>query len=136
MAKNKEPAPRDAYVRKARLVSVLDGDTARFEIDLGMKVWVVVDCRLAGINTSEKTAKAAAARARAQAASDFTRARLMAAVEIVLKTDKPDPNDKFGRYLARVYYRAIGAATLACLNDDLVAANLADVYDGGKRVAE
>jgi endonuclease YncB( thermonuclease family) len=42
-----------AYRYAARLVRVIDGDTAVMDVDLGFDVWIRQSCRLAGINARE-----------------------------------------------------------------------------------
>lgn len=41
------------YHYKCELVRILDGDTVELDIDLGMRIWMRVICRLYGINTPE-----------------------------------------------------------------------------------
>lgn len=43
----------DTYVRGARVVRVVDGDTVLLDVDLGFYVHVRMSCRLAGINARE-----------------------------------------------------------------------------------
>lgn len=46
-------APADQFVRRAKLLRVIDGDTLRLEIDLGFGASIVHDVRLSGIDTPE-----------------------------------------------------------------------------------
>lgn len=46
-------APSDQFVRRAKLLRVIDGDTLRLEIDLGFGASIVHDVRLSGIDTPE-----------------------------------------------------------------------------------
>lgn len=43
----------DTYVRAARVVRVIDGDTALLDVDLGFYVHIRMSCRLAGMNARE-----------------------------------------------------------------------------------
>lgn len=43
----------DAYVRRAIVNRVLDGDTVILDVDLGFYIYVRMSCRLAGINARE-----------------------------------------------------------------------------------
>lgn len=54
-------APSDAFVRKARLLKVVDGDTLRLEIDLGFGTRLAHDIRLLGVDTPEPRGKESAA---------------------------------------------------------------------------
>lgn len=46
-------AVTDDYIRSARVIRVIDGDTVIVDVDLGFYVWVRMSCRLAGINARE-----------------------------------------------------------------------------------
>lgn len=44
---------QDEFVRKAKVLRVIDGDTLRVEIDQGFGCFIVADVRLVGVNTPE-----------------------------------------------------------------------------------
>lgn len=84
-----------AYQYKAKLVRVVDGDTIWLDVDLGFKVRIVMDFRLAGINAPEMSGVDAA---KGIAAKEFL-TMLLADKEIVVTSTK---TEKFGRWLGVV----------------------------------
>lgn len=51
--------PKDYFVRQAKLLRIVDGDTLRFEIDQGFGSKLTHDIRLKGLDTPEKRGKEA-----------------------------------------------------------------------------
>jgi micrococcal nuclease len=45
--------PSEDFVRNARIIKVVDGDTLRLEVDLGFTARITHDIRLSGLNTPE-----------------------------------------------------------------------------------
>jgi len=125
------------YEYVARVTNVVDGDTVDVIVDLGLKVLKEERLRLAGINTPEINVKDKAIRAAGLLAKDHVTTAVLGR-QVLLRTDKPYPDDKYGRWLARVFFQSglvAGEkldlkATLICLNDELVSQGLATVYDG------
>lgn len=108
---------------KAKLVRVVDGDTLVLNFDLGFKIHVEQHVRLLGINTPEligeqheagKLAKQAVVEALEHAVGD-----------LVVKTHKPAKKDKYGRYVAEVFY-VDTLGSIVNLNEWLVAQGLAE----------
>lgn len=88
---------RPAYQYAARVVSVYDGDSVTADIDLGFRITVRVKLRLLGIDAPEMgTPEGTAAR-------DFLRHLLAGRGPVVVRTYK-DPGDKYGRWLAELYF--------------------------------
>lgn len=116
------------YEYKAQFVRVIDGDTVTLEIDLGLHVRKVETVRLYGINTPELHAKDEAERALAVKARDYVENALGMATAIVARTLKPYETDKYGRFLADVYYQSLGETMLCPLNKELLDLGLAEVY--------
>lgn len=104
---------------KARVVSVYDGDSVTVDIDLGMYVSVRATLRLRGIDAPEMgTPEGLAAR-------DWLRLLLLNSTEqLVVQTSR---GDKYGRWLGELYLGDV------FVNDALVQAGHARVYDGGAR---
>ncbi|MBT4138370.1 MAG: hypothetical protein HOE48_10655, partial [Candidatus Latescibacteria bacterium] len=83
------------YSYRARVLSVIDGDTLWLDIDCGFGVWTKQKVRLRGIDTPElDTAEGGRSR-------DFVVQALMDAEFVGVTTTKPD---KYDRYLADVFY--------------------------------
>jgi endonuclease YncB( thermonuclease family) len=105
--------PTDAFVRRARLVEVLDGDTYRLDIDCGFDTWRRVDVRLRGIDCPERGTD------RGQLAKRHARALLMTASafgddsSIVVQTQRTKTGAdvrSFVRYVADVWVDGVPLA--------------------------
>ena len=84
---------------KVKLVSTVDGDTAKFEMN-GEQVTV----RFLGINTKETVDPQVGEEAWGKEASDFTKDKLQNANKIELEFDSSsDEKDKYDRYLAWIW---------------------------------
>jgi micrococcal nuclease len=123
------------YTYTAKVQRVVDGDTVDLVIDLGLNVHKAERARLVGVDTAELTSPDPALRALAHEARLFVEQRLVTDGPdgVVVRTEKPYPTDKYGRWLARVYYRPRGSAEWLCINEGLIQAALAKPYDGGAR---
>ncbi|MDP6037687.1 MAG: DUF1016 N-terminal domain-containing protein, partial [Candidatus Latescibacteria bacterium] len=83
------------YSYRARVLSVIDGDTLWLDIDCGFGVWTKQKVRLRGIDTPElPTAEGVRAR-------DFVVEALRGMSFVGVTTTKPD---KYDRYLADIFY--------------------------------
>ena len=82
------------YEYAARCLRVVDGDTAVFDIDVGLSVHVHESCRLYGINAPEMRG---ATREDGVAAMSYLQG-LLGAGPLVVRTIK-DRKCKYGRYL-------------------------------------
>jgi len=91
----------DQYIRRAKIVRLIDGDTCVLDCDMGMSITVRATVRLFKINTPEvrgpeKVAGHAATQHLADLLVEF---RHEGEWDIVVQTHK-DKRGKFGRYLA------------------------------------
>jgi len=77
------------YVRKVE--NVVDGDTIDVLIDLGFDILFSSRVRLAGIDTPESRTK------------DLKEKALKDAKSVVIKTEKMDSSEKYGRILGWIY---------------------------------
>ena len=94
---------RDQYIRRAKIVRLVDGDTVDVDIDLGMAITTRQRLRLYGINTPEvrgpeKVAGHAATQHLADLLVQF-RHEGDGEWDIIVKTYR-DKKGKYGRYLA------------------------------------
>jgi len=114
---------KELYTYRAAPVRVIDGDTIEVDIDLGFRVMIRQRLRLLGINTPELHDKNIELRKRATDARLFTIGWISKAMStqwpIIIKTAK---SDKYGRWLAEIYYGD------ECLNTLLIEKGLADPY--------
>jgi micrococcal nuclease len=92
---------RDDYIRRAKIVRLVDGDTVDVDIDLGMAITTRQRLRLFGINTPEvRGPEKVAGHAATQHLADLlVQFRHEGDWDIVVQTYK-DKKGKFGRLLA------------------------------------
>ena len=107
------------YHYKMTVIRVVDGDTVYGDVDLGFNIGnKKMEFRLAKINTPETKG---ATREAGLTSKKYTEDKIMGK-EVIIVTKK-DTKEKFGRYLAWVYY--LEGTDWVCLNNKLVDLNLA-----------
>ena len=89
------------YVREVK--NVVDGDTIDVVIDLGFNVLFEQRVRLAGIDTPESRTTNKAEKALGLEAKEYLKKHLKAAKNVVIRTEKMDSSEKYGRILGWVY---------------------------------
>jgi micrococcal nuclease len=89
------------YVREVK--SVVDGDTIDVVIDLGFNVLFEQRVRLAGIDTPESRTTDKAEKALGLEAKEYLKKHLKDAKSIVIRTEKMDSSEKYGRILGWLY---------------------------------
>jgi micrococcal nuclease len=105
------------YVRKVE--NVVDGDTIDVLIDLGFDILFASRVRLAGIDTPESRTKDLAEKALGLEAKEYLKKHLKDAKSVVIKTEKMDSSEKYGRILGWLY-----------INDDTESINDKMINDG------
>lgn len=108
------------YEYKATYIRNYDGDTVTFLVDLGFKVNMTLNVRLADINTPEIRNNDMTEKERAIKAKEFVHDALSEAKDIIIKSGKI--SGKYGRYITTVFYDGIN------LNEQLLQEGLADPY--------
>ncbi len=89
------------YVRKVE--NVVDGDTIDVLIDLGFDILFASRVRLAGIDTPESRTKDLAEKALGIEAKEYLKKHLKDAKSVIIRTEKMDSSEKYGRILGWVY---------------------------------
>jgi micrococcal nuclease len=89
--------------RVKKVTNVVDGDTIDVDIDLGFSVSFSQRLRLAGIDTPESRTTNKVEKALGLESKDYLKSKLKDAKEVVVKTEKPDSSEKYGRILGWVY---------------------------------
>jgi micrococcal nuclease len=89
------------YVKQ--VTKVVDGDTIDVVIDLGFDISFTTRVRLAGIDTPESRTKDLAEKALGLESKKYLADRLKDAKNIVIKTEKINSTEKFGRVLGWLY---------------------------------
>jgi micrococcal nuclease len=118
------------YVRKVE--NVVDGDTIDVLIDLGFDILFASRVRLAGIDTPESRTKDLAEKTLGLEAKDYLKKALKDAKSVVIKTEKMDSSEKYGRILGWVY---INGDTVS-LNDMMINDGYAWGYMGDTKVKD
>ena len=115
------------YRYGAKLLRVVDGDTADVMIDLGFDTWVKARLRFKGVDTWEKRTRDKAEKVKGLAASAFTKKYLE--MNDGKFTIQSYGKGKYGRVLAEIFID--GEET--SLNKLLIENGHAYVYEGGKK---
>ena len=89
--------------RVKKVTNVVDGDTIDVDIDLGFSVSFSQRLRLAGIDTPESRTTNKVEKALGLESKDYLKSKLKDAKEVIVKTEKPDSSEKYGRILGWVY---------------------------------
>ena len=117
------------YKYGAKLLRVVDGDTADVMIDLGFDTWVRARLRFKGVDTWEKRTRNLEEKAKGIAASKFTQEYMeMNDGKFVIQSYG---KGKYGRILAEIFIDVDGEET--SLNKLLIENGHAYVYEGGKK---
>jgi micrococcal nuclease len=89
------------YVKE--VTKVVDGDTIDVVIDLGFDISFTSRVRLAGIDTPESRTKDLAEKALGLESKKYLADRIKAAKNVVIRTEKINSSEKFGRILGWLY---------------------------------
>jgi micrococcal nuclease len=118
------------YVRKVE--NVVDGDTIDVLIDLGFDILFQSRVRLAGIDTPESRTKDLKEKTLGLESKEYLKKALKDAKSVVIKTEKMDSSEKYGRILGWVY---INGETVS-LNDMMINDGYAWGYLGDTKVKD
>jgi micrococcal nuclease len=118
------------YVRKVE--NVVDGDTIDVLIDLGFDILFQSRVRLAGIDTPESRTKDLAEKALGLESKEYLKKALKDAKSVVIKTEKMNSTEKFGRILGWIY---VNGDTVS-LNDMMINDGYAWGYLGDAKVKD
>jgi micrococcal nuclease len=89
------------YVKE--VTKVVDGDTIDVVIDLGFDISFTSRVRLAGIDTPESRTKDLAEKTLGLESKKYLADRIKAAKNVVIRTEKINSSEKFGRILGWLY---------------------------------
>jgi len=118
------------YVKK--VTKVVDGDTIDVEIDLGFDISFSSRVRLAGIDTPESRTANKEEKALGLEVKKVLSERIANAKSIVIRTEKMDSSEKYGRILGWLY---LDGEALS-VNEALVAGGYAWGYLGDTKVKD
>ena len=118
------------YVRKVE--NVVDGDTIDVLIDLGFDILFQSRVRLAGIDTPESRTKDLAEKSLGLESKEYLKKHLKDAKSVVIKTEKMDSSEKYGRIVGWVYVNG----DTESLNDKMINDGYAWGYMGDTKVKD
>ena len=118
------------YVRKVE--NVVDGDTIDVLIDLGFDILFQSRVRLAGIDTPESRTKDLAEKALGLESKEYLKKHLKDAKSIIIKTEKMNSTEKFGRILGWLYVNG----DTESVNDKMINDGYAWGYMGDTKVKD
>ena len=112
--------------------NVVDGDTIDVIIDLGFDILFSSRVRLAGIDTPESRTTDKAEKALGLESKEYLKKHLKDAKSIVIKTEKMNSSEKFGRILGWLY---VNGDTVS-VNDKMINDGYAWGYMGDAKVKD
>jgi len=118
------------YVKK--VTKVVDGDTIDVDIDLGFDISFSSRVRLAGIDTPESRTSDKMEKALGLEAKAYLKNAIDNAKTVVIKTEKIDSSEKYGRILGWVF---LDGSTRS-INDQMITDGYAWGYLGDTKVKD
>jgi len=118
--------------RVKKVNKIVDGDTIDVDIDLGFDVSFFSRVRLAGIDTPESRTTDLKEKALGVEVKEKIKKEIAAAKDIVIKTEKPDSSEKYGRILGWLF---LDGNTVS-LNQQLIDQGYAWTYGGGTKIKD
>ena len=118
--------------RVKKVLSVVDGDTIDVEIDLGFDISITKRVRLAGIDTPESRTSNKYEKTLGLESKAFLKQRLASAQTVVIRTEKPDSSEKYGRVLGWLYLDEDKTS----FNETMIASGYAWSYLGDTKVKD
>lgn len=118
--------------RVKKITGVVDGDTIDVDIDLGFNVSFSQRVRLAGIDTPESRTSDKAEKVLGLESKEYLKQRIKDAKDIIIKTEKPDSSEKYGRILGWLY---IDGDTVS-VNDHMIENGYAWGYLGDTKIKD
>lgn len=114
------------------VTKVVDGDTIDVIIDLGFDIMFSSRVRLAGIDTPESRTADKREKALGLESKKFLESKIKAAKNVVIKTEKLDSSEKYGRILGWIYLDGSGNS----VNHEMIEKGYAWGYLGDTKVKD
>jgi micrococcal nuclease len=118
------------YVKE--VTKVVDGDTIDVIIDLGFDIMFKSRVRLAGIDTPESRTTDKREKALGLESKKYLADAIKAATNVVIKTEKMDSSEKYGRILGWLYLDGNGNS----INHEMIEKGYAWGYLGDTKVKD
>ena len=121
---------KDPYIYRIKSVlKVVDGDTIDASIDLGFDISLSKRIRLAGIDAPESRTTNLKEKALGLESKEWLKKALEGAKDILIKTEKPDSTEKYGRIIGHLFINDQETS----LNNQMIDEGYALAYEGGKK---
>jgi micrococcal nuclease len=121
---------KDLYVYRIKSITkVVDGDTIDANIDLGFDISFTKRIRLAGIDSPESRTTNLKEKALGLETKEWLKKTLEDAKDILIKTEKPDSTEKYGRIIGHLFINDQETS----LNNQMIDEGYALAYEGGKK---
>lgn len=118
------------YVKK--VTKIVDGDTIDVDIDLGFSISFSSRVRLAGIDTPESRTRDLVEKALGLEAKSYLKNAIDEAKTVVIKTEKMDSSEKYGRILGWVFLDGSDKS----INEEMIDVGYAWEYMGDTKVKD
>ncbi len=115
-----------------KVTNVVDGDTIDVEIDLGFDKSFSSRVRLAGIDTPESRTTNKAEKVLGLEAKEYVKSKIKDAKDVVIKTEKMDSSEKYGRILGWLFLDG----SKVSVNEQMIADGYAWGYLGDTKVKD
>jgi micrococcal nuclease len=114
------------------VTKIVDGDTIDVIIDLGFDILFASRVRLAGIDTPESRTRDIAEKTLGLESKEYLKKQLKDAKSVVIKTEKMNSTEKFGRILGWIYING----DTESINDKMINDGYAWGYMGDAKVKD
>jgi micrococcal nuclease len=118
--------------RVKKVLKVVDGDTIDVDIDLGFDISFTSRVRLAGIDTPESRTTNKEEKVLGLEVKDRLKHLVAGATTVVIRTEKPDSSEKYGRILGWLFLDGAEKS----VNEALIADGYAWGYMGDTKVKD
>jgi micrococcal nuclease len=115
-----------------KVTNVVDGDTIDVDIDLGFDISFSSRVRLAGIDTPESRTTNKAEKVLGLEAKEYVKSKIKDAKDVVIKTEKMDSSEKYGRILGWLFLDG----SKISVNEQMIADGYAWGYLGDTKVKD
>jgi micrococcal nuclease len=118
--------------RVKKVTKILDGDTIDVDLDLGFNISYSQRVRLSGVDTPESRTRDLNEKKFGLEAKEYVKSLIDNAKLVVIKTEKPDSSEKYGRILGQVFLDGSNIS----VNQMLIDNGYAWAYDGTTKVKD
>lgn len=118
------------YVKE--VIKIVDGDTIDVVIDLGFNILFKSRVRLAGIDTPESRTRDLAEKKLGLESKEYLKNAIKSATNVVIKTEKLNSSEKYGRILGWIYLDGSGNS----INHEMIEKGYAWGYLGDTKVKD